>query len=1462
MTNTSNTNRNAIQNKRNRLLNLKFVLVLYIPCTIILFAIILPYIISSQYLAAKLSQYISNKTNSQAHIKAATFSWIDGFKLNELTLNDSESKSIIHINSLQMPINLFDIAITHQFSYIRITGLNIELSETRGYLPLIRNQSNQSKSFILPAKRIQIEGLNLSIKFRDNTKTLLTFPWLEIIGEQSNQSVQWYGHCRIGFLPSQTASRQFAGKIALNGNLRIAESAGQKIFAGTIKINWRELSLRALSFHKITQLSLTSLDGTSSGNLTFTIFPDFKVQWNLHTIFNKLNIQRKDNSHTKFKKLDITSIGKYDPLAGNIDMSRLDIESSSVKLTSKFNLDFDNAVLAESNLQVSGTFDTKLASLLFPDRDNNSKLAGYCNFDINCKIRHQTYTLQASLNANNAEFQTDGIIRKLVGQPANLKINLQANTSNWPWMTVKRFDIKFGQLAIDGFARLPRIYADDNFESWITRARNLGQIEFNIHTKRIESLTEQIIPLKKLFEQLNLSGTTDINIDYTGQNNIASTELKIQMAKGSTLKLKNLYVKPKNQNFSLSFKTYWPWKSEYGKLSFLLDVKCGKLNIKTYNRPAKLIWSFWKKQNTPKSTFIDLISDIGLQIDNSETLIDCSPLLQQQNIRNKFAGTIKLDLANVGQFVIRNQRWDINKNRTFARVDATQATFNLPEQFQKQIGQPLRITLDYKYNQKQSQHKISAYINSSGITTEAQVSKWQNKGTHYKGHFALNVNEITKAIAPLIKLKQQIGKEAKLTGQFSCAFNWSKNPSVSTLNWNIDATNTNVTIKNKLIKADKIPATIKGGLSVKIDKSNDLQTYTFAPMTVRLANNLINLEKGSLKLSNISEDNWLKLVGAEPWIAFRKSPIKFFDAKLTGKLQADEQIKIISPQLAYLCKKYNADGYSTFNIELHSKDSQLRAHLTGDLKQLSVNIKNCFFKPKNTQGTLNINIFILPDSQNPNSWFCSIEQMNLTFNPLSAKATGYCKINWSAYDRLNITQASLNSILYPLNLKTFEKFSPILKQTSLTGSMSANINLDYNNKTTKFGLSFIEFDNIKGKIQQHPFALDGKITFSNEHISCDELNFLAGSTSLKANWQSFAAKTGGLIGYSDFISPHIDLDELRFIISEFATNTSKLAPANSLPVTQPKPNRSYEKQIILMRKLQPLFRWAEKSSLLINFNSKIFLYTDYSQHVTHNINNLICKAFITENKKAIVNFWGKLSDGMIKGSISADLSQENPTIILKNQLYNLKMNPSLQPLVENFFPGLKITGRISINESYKFKMFRTSTAPNNPVGNGEMIFIDGYMIGKAAPDWVTKIFPQLNFAKYRFSRMRNWFYKTADGRIHNNMIYRGKPWNIYIEGDSYPDGRVKYEVGVDLLARFESQYWSSVGQGRVPIFTTEGVIKDGKFIDEKIHYVPPHKVIYQVFVKNNLLTAAYRILKRQITNRKKSDKNDKSFPIN
>lgn len=140
----------------------------------------------------------------------------------------------------------------------------------------------------------------------------------------------------------------------------------------------------------------------------------------------------------------------------------------------------------------------------------------------------------------------------------------------------------------------------------------------------------------------------------------------------------------------------------------------------------------------------------------------------------------------------------------------------------------------------------------------------------------------------------------------------------------------------------------------------------------------------------------------------------------------------------------------------------------------------------------------------------------------------------------------------------------------------------------------------------------------------------------------------------------------------------------------------------------------------------------------------------------------------------------------------------------------------------------------------------GTIAGRAAPAAVTRIFPGLNLVEFDFRRMRNWFDKLSDGRTHNRMIFIGNIYNIYVDGYTFPDDRIQYEVGIDLLARWENPYWAERAQGRIALFHKTGVAQPGGTLkDERVRYLAPHEIMGRI-LRDNLVTTAYYALIKQL----------------
>lgn len=229
-----------------------------------------------------------------------------------------------------------------------------------------------------------------------------------------------------------------------------------------------------------------------------------------------------------------------------------------------------------------------------------------------------------------------------------------------------------------------------------------------------------------------------------------------------------------------------------------------------------------------------------------------------------------------------------------------------------------------------------------------------------------------------------------------------------------------------------------------------------------------------------------------------------------------------------------------------------------------------------------------------------------------------------------------------------------------------------------------------------------------------------------------------------------------------------------------------------------------------------------------------------------IEFTGAFNGGLVEGQITSNLQVEEPPFHLSYTARDVRPGPIVDRYLALTFPGMKATGPMTlIDETYQ-RLIPEPGDPNVEVGQGELIIHGGTIEGRAAPIWLTRLFPGLNLAKFDFSYMHSWFEKLPSGVTRHQMIYQGSVYNIYAVGSSDRSGRMEYEVGIDLLADFDSRYWAELGQGRIPLFTKSGRIQeDGTLADEVVEYMP-RRFVEDLFLKINPVVTAYHAVRKQV----------------
>lgn len=218
-----------------------------------------------------------------------------------------------------------------------------------------------------------------------------------------------------------------------------------------------------------------------------------------------------------------------------------------------------------------------------------------------------------------------------------------------------------------------------------------------------------------------------------------------------------------------------------------------------------------------------------------------------------------------------------------------------------------------------------------------------------------------------------------------------------------------------------------------------------------------------------------------------------------------------------------------------------------------------------------------------------------------------------------------------------------------------------------------------------------------------------------------------------------------------------------------------------------------------------------------------------------------VSGGTLSERMVTDLAAAEPVVAYTTAVREMLASPSLQPQIDAFFPGNELKGRMSQDRRVEAplpEVLANLLDPAVPVrwdGEGTTVFVDGITRGKAAPAFVTRLLPGLDLVEYAYDRMVSFSDYRRDGTVHNDMVFSGKTYDMYIEGRTDAEGFGNYEIGVILLGSRQAPEWNHrYRQGRFPVLKWRARIVDGQRVDEEISYPWPNETVGTILLKNNI----------------------------
>ena len=224
-----------------------------------------------------------------------------------------------------------------------------------------------------------------------------------------------------------------------------------------------------------------------------------------------------------------------------------------------------------------------------------------------------------------------------------------------------------------------------------------------------------------------------------------------------------------------------------------------------------------------------------------------------------------------------------------------------------------------------------------------------------------------------------------------------------------------------------------------------------------------------------------------------------------------------------------------------------------------------------------------------------------------------------------------------------------------------------------------------------------------------------------------------------------------------------------------------------------------------------------------------------------------LNGGIVEGRFGVALDHKTPIVSSRRQVRNVIATDNMAPQMHIFFPGNTPKGMFNRLEDSRRPLRDLLAAQIDPrmpvptVGLAETVTTDGLLKAAAATGTMAWLFPSLKAAEYHYRKMTAFSTFARDGTAHNDMIFDGRDYGLYMTGTTDKAGLVDYETGLLVLGSLQSHRWQhKYRQGRLPLFRFRGRLYHQKFTDITVDYYWPHQGLGKVLLENNIL---YRMVK-------------------
>ena len=604
----------------------------------------------------------------------------------------------------------------------------------------------------------------------------------------------------------------------------------------------------------------------------------------------------------------------------------------------------------------------------------------------------------------------------------------------------------------------------------------------------------------------------------------------------------------------------------------------------------------------------------------------------------------------------------------------------------------------------------------------------------------------------------------------------------------------------------------------------------------------IGLGQSRLELSGLAE---VDLAPHQPPAVGR------FEASVDGWCVMDESLAELSPEAAGVIGRYGLTGAAQTKMGFRGDGKTVRVLAQLDATKMAARRIGPFVKGEDLPARADLELTIPSDLTR-----VQVNNLRLTADRSGVLAGGTIDLSrWLEGDSLAAVVTTAHVAVWTRQAETLWRILPGLKQFELSGVASADV--EYRNDDAKsIPNATVCFGELCGTLNDKQVALDGTISaqdvqpWPHEGLRigravADQLQFAIGenfgylSGELTDLTQRPAGSLELICGYLD-IPGLVDWTEaLAQQIQPVRAGVPDIAPK---PTPQAKAASARAKADRLIERLRPFLRSADvKADVTINhlktYDAAVKQYYE-PRRVELSANVL--------GGVTTIEYAASLLGGMIYQRLKTDFSDAAAALDSQKELVEVMAAESMQPQLKRHFPGNTVYGQFNRQENTSAPLrdvlanMLDPNVPLHPTGTAKTVTVDGLVVGRAAPRFVTFIFPGLNLARYRYRKMTGFATFKPDGTVENEMIFSGETYDMYIEGATSPENIADYDIGIILLGSVAgAEAHRNWRQGRFPILEWHARIVDGKVRDEVVSYPWPTETAFAVVLKNNIVYRAW-----------------------